>query len=88
MCTDLGPDLQLRCGSVVIPPLLEAMNDFQNPRVQVGTGRAYQPCRGCATVASEGKGVWPGPSDERVRYCGMAVRTHYKHRNALDCRSR
>lgn len=35
MCTDLGPDLQMRCGTVVLPALLEAMNDFHNPRVQV-----------------------------------------------------
>jgi hypothetical protein len=35
MCTDLGPDLQMRCGTAVLPALLEAMDDFQNPRVQV-----------------------------------------------------
>lgn len=37
MCTDLGPDLQMRCGTAVLPALLEAMDDFQNPRVQVSS---------------------------------------------------
>jgi hypothetical protein len=35
MCTDLGPDLQTKCGAGVLPALLAAMDDFANPRVQV-----------------------------------------------------
>eukprot|EP00878_Enallax_costatus_P012560 GHUV01013118.1.p1 GENE.GHUV01013118.1~~GHUV01013118.1.p1 ORF type:complete len:1009 (+),score=321.88 GHUV01013118.1:364-3390(+) len=34
MCTDLGPELQQRCGNAVLPALLAAMDDFNNPRVQ------------------------------------------------------
>jgi hypothetical protein len=36
MCTDLGPELQTKCGAGVLPALLAAMDDFANPRVQVG----------------------------------------------------
>lgn len=36
MCTDLGPELQTKCGGAVLPALLAAMDDFANPRVQVG----------------------------------------------------
>jgi hypothetical protein len=35
MCTDLGPELQTKCGAGVLPALLAAMDDFANPRVQV-----------------------------------------------------
>jgi hypothetical protein len=38
MCTDLGPELQTKCGAGVLPALLAAMDDFANPRVQVGEG--------------------------------------------------
>jgi hypothetical protein len=40
MCTDLGPDLQMRCGTAVLPALLGAMDDFQNPRVQAHASAA------------------------------------------------
>lgn len=36
LSTDLGPDLQVQYHSRVLPALAHAMDDFQNPRVQVG----------------------------------------------------
>ena len=36
MCTDLGPDIQERAGGRILPALMAAMDDFGNPRVQVG----------------------------------------------------
>ncbi|KAF8055485.1 IPO5 [Scenedesmus sp. PABB004] len=40
MCTDLGPELQTRCGAAVLPALLAAMDDFANPRVQAHAAAA------------------------------------------------
>ncbi|KAF6254101.1 armadillo-type protein [Scenedesmus sp. NREL 46B-D3] len=40
MCTDLGPDLQTKCGAGVLPALLAAMDDFANPRVQAHAAAA------------------------------------------------
>ena len=37
LSTDLGPDLQVQHHHVVLPALVGAMDDFQNPRVQVCT---------------------------------------------------
>ena len=37
LSTDLGPDLQVKYHHLVLPPLAGAMDDFQNPRVQVCT---------------------------------------------------
>lgn len=36
LSTDLGPDLQVKYHQLVLPALASAMDDFQNPRVQVG----------------------------------------------------
>ncbi len=36
LSTDLGPDLQQEYHQQVLPALVAAMDDFQNPRVQVG----------------------------------------------------
>lgn len=36
LSTDLGPDLQVKYHQRVLPALAAAMDDFQNPRVQVG----------------------------------------------------
>lgn len=35
LSTDLGPDLQVKYHQQVLPALAAAMDDFQNPRVQV-----------------------------------------------------
>lgn len=35
LSTDLGPDLQMQYHQTVLPALAGAMDDFQNPRVQV-----------------------------------------------------
>lgn len=35
LSTDLGPDLQVKFHHLVLPALAGAMDDFQNPRVQV-----------------------------------------------------
>lgn len=35
LSTDLGPDLQVQYHGQVLPALAAAMDDFQNPRVQV-----------------------------------------------------
>lgn len=35
LSTDLGPDLQQKYHQQVLPALVNAMDDFQNPRVQV-----------------------------------------------------
>ena len=35
LSTDLGPDLQIQYHQGVLPALATAMDDFQNPRVQV-----------------------------------------------------
>lgn len=35
LSTDLGPDLQVHYHQQVLPALANAMDDFQNPRVQV-----------------------------------------------------
>lgn len=35
LSTDLGPDLQVQYHQHVLPALASAMDDFQNPRVQV-----------------------------------------------------
>lgn len=35
LSTDLGPDLQVQYHQQVLPALAAAMDDFQNPRVQV-----------------------------------------------------
>src|SRR5689334_12008667 len=35
LSTDLGPDLQVHYHQKVLPALANAMDDFQNPRVQV-----------------------------------------------------
>ena len=35
LSTDLGPDLQVQYHQRVLPALASAMDDFQNPRVQV-----------------------------------------------------
>jgi hypothetical protein len=35
LSTDLGPDLQVNYHQQVLPALANAMDDFQNPRVQV-----------------------------------------------------
>lgn len=35
LSTDLGPDLQIQFHQHVLPALAAAMDDFQNPRVQV-----------------------------------------------------
>lgn len=40
MCTDLGPELQSRCGDRVVPALLRAMEDFTSPRVQAHAAAA------------------------------------------------
>ncbi|WIA40679.1 hypothetical protein OEZ86_004377 [Tetradesmus obliquus] len=40
MCTDLGPELQTKCGGAVLPALLAAMDDFANPRVQAHAAAA------------------------------------------------
>lgn len=37
LSTDLGPDLQVQYHHLVLPALVRAMDDFQNPRVQVCT---------------------------------------------------
>lgn len=37
LSTDLGPDLQVQYHQQVLPALASAMDDFQNPRVQVWT---------------------------------------------------
>lgn len=37
LSTDLGPDLQVKYHHLVLPALAGAMDDFQNPRVQVCT---------------------------------------------------
>jgi hypothetical protein len=37
LSTDLGPDLQVHYHQKVLPALANAMDDFQNPRVQVGS---------------------------------------------------
>lgn len=37
LSTDLGPDLQVKYHQLVLPALAGAMDDFQNPRVQVCT---------------------------------------------------
>lgn len=34
LSTDLGPDLQIQHHQKVLPALVSAMDDFQNPRVQ------------------------------------------------------
>lgn len=36
MCTDLGPTIQEKCAPRILPALMAAMDDFANPRVQVG----------------------------------------------------
>uniref|UniRef100_A0A2N9J6Z0 TOG domain-containing protein n=1 Tax=Fagus sylvatica TaxID=28930 RepID=A0A2N9J6Z0_FAGSY len=36
LSTDLGPDLQVQYHGQVLPALAAAMDDFQNPRVQIG----------------------------------------------------
>lgn len=36
LSTDLGPDLQQDYHQQVLPALINAMDDFQSPRVQVG----------------------------------------------------
>lgn len=35
LSTDLGPDLQVQYHHLVLPALVAAMDDYQNPRVQV-----------------------------------------------------
>lgn len=35
LSTDLGPELQIQFHHLVLPALAGAMDDFQNPRVQV-----------------------------------------------------
>lgn len=35
LSTDFGPDLQIKYHQCVLPALAVAMDDFQNPRVQV-----------------------------------------------------
>lgn len=35
LSTDLGPDLQTKYHHLVLPALAAAMDDYQNPRVQV-----------------------------------------------------
>ena len=35
LSTDLGPDLQTQFHHLVLPALASAMDDYQNPRVQV-----------------------------------------------------
>lgn len=37
LSTDLGPDLQVQYHQQVLPALAAAMDDFQNPRVQVSS---------------------------------------------------
>jgi hypothetical protein len=37
LSTDLGPDLQVHYHQKVLPALANAMDDFQNPRVQVSS---------------------------------------------------
>lgn len=39
MCTDLGPDLQQAQHAAMLPGLMSVMDDFNAPRVQVGTLR-------------------------------------------------
>lgn len=41
LSTDLGPDLQVKYHQLVLPALASAMDDFQNPRVQVGKSVIY-----------------------------------------------
>ncbi len=41
MCTDLGPDIQEKCGVRILPALIALMDDFNNPRVQVGVAFCY-----------------------------------------------
>lgn len=38
LSTDLGPDLQTKYHHLVLPALAAAMDDYQNPRVQVSGG--------------------------------------------------
>lgn len=38
MCTDLGPNIQDTCHHKILPALMALMDDFNNPRVQVGGG--------------------------------------------------
>lgn len=40
LCTDLGPDLETNHHQTVVPSLLQAMDDFQNPRVQAHAAAA------------------------------------------------
>lgn len=41
LSTDLGPDLQVQYHQQVLPALAAAMDDFQNPRVQVHFCKSY-----------------------------------------------
>jgi hypothetical protein len=41
LSTDLGPDLQNQYHQRVLPALAAAMDDFQNPRVQVSYGHCF-----------------------------------------------
>jgi hypothetical protein len=38
MCTDLTPDIQERFGQQILPALMAAMDDFNNPRCGLGPG--------------------------------------------------
>lgn len=43
LSTDLGPDLQMQYHHRVLPALASAMDDFQNPRVQVDLVLLHSP---------------------------------------------
>jgi importin-5 len=43
LSTDLGPDLQVNYHQKVLPALANAMDDFQNPRVQVSSSYYLTP---------------------------------------------
>lgn len=42
LSTDLGPDLQVQYHQRVLPALAAAMDDFQNPRVQVCWSKHFE----------------------------------------------
>jgi len=47
LSTDLGPDLQMKYHQLVLPALAGAMDDVQNPRVQVRAPVTYRDLDNC-----------------------------------------
>ena len=47
LSTDLGPDLQMKYHQLVLPALAGAMDDVQNPRVQVRAPVTYHDLDNC-----------------------------------------